>query len=44
MTGLITVSAPLKRIFTPIMGTALLIGIGITVWEILNERQDSMTG
>lgn len=42
MTGLITVSAPLKRTFTPIMGTALLIGIAFTVWEILNERNESM--
>ena len=42
--GLITVQAVPKRIGTPIMGTALLIGIGTYVSILAGRRQTAMRG
>jgi hypothetical protein len=39
--GLLTVSAPLKRISTPVMGAALLVGIGAYLMEMREQTPDT---
>jgi len=39
--GLLTVTAEIKRIFTPIMGTALLIGIGYYMKQLVETREQA---
>jgi hypothetical protein len=38
--GLLSVTAEIKRVFTPIMGTALLIGIGYYLMELGKSRDE----
>ena len=41
--GLLTVTAVIKQIFTPIMGTALLVGIGYYVMQLRTPQQSPAT-
>jgi hypothetical protein len=39
--GLLTVSAEIKRVATPVLGTALLIGIGMYIMEMRRSVEDA---